>query len=136
MEDVVKQIIVVRRDLLEEYDGPMGPGKLAVQVAHASMGAFLKQCHHHGISKSLDLIEYPHTREWLEGPFRKIVLYVKSEEKLLNEYNKLKNAGILVSLITDAGYTVFEEPTVTCFGVEPLPSSKIDPLTKRLQLLN
>ncbi len=133
--DNIKQVIVVRRDLITREENPMTPGKLAVQVAHASMAVILDQCNHHGLSKSLDLIKYQHTRDWLDGPFRKIVLYVKSEEALIKKYEELKKAGFGVALIKDAGYTIFPEPTVTCFGVEPLPSSVIDPFTKRLQLL-
>jgi len=128
-EDIVKQIIIIRKDL------DMPPGKLAVQVAHASMGSFLLQCENHGLSRSLDLAKYRTTKDWLEGRFRKIVLYVKSEEALLKKYKELQDAGFIVSLIKDAGFTVFEEPTITCLGVAPEKSSKIDPYTKRLQLL-
>ncbi len=133
--DKIKQIIVVRRDLMNRQTYAMTPGKLAAQVAHASMAPILDQMHVADRARYLDLEEFPYTRDWLSGPFRKIVLGVKSEEALMNKYNELKEAGLRVALITDAGYTVFEEPTVTCFGVEPLPASIIDPHTKRLQLL-
>ncbi len=128
-EDITKQIIIVRKDL------DMPPGKLAAQVAHASMAPILKQCENHGLSMSLDLIKYQDTKEWIFGIFRKIVLYVKSEEALLKKYHELEDAGFNVSLIQDAGYTVFGEPTYTCIGIAPEKSSKIDPYVKRLQLL-
>ncbi len=38
MIDPVKQIIVVRKDLMTREKDPMTPGKLAAQVAHASLG--------------------------------------------------------------------------------------------------
>jgi len=134
-EDIIKQIIIVRRDLITREENPMTPGKLAVQVAHASMAVILDQMTDNTDGRYLDFDNYPHTRDWLDGPFRKIVLYVKSEEALMNKFKELEEAGIKVALIKDAGYTVFEEPTVTCFGIEPLPSLLIDPYTKRLQLL-
>ena len=134
-EDIIKQVIIVRRDLINRNTAAMTPGKLAVQVAHASLGAILEQMPVTDDVCFLDLEEFPYTRNWLAGHFRKIVLYVKSEEALMKKYHEIKNAGHIVSLIKDVGYTVFDEPTVTCFGVEPLPSSVIDPFTKRLQLL-
>ncbi len=134
-EDVIKQIIVVRRDLITREENPMGPGKLAAQVAHASMAPLLDQMLSTENTRILNLESYPHTRAWLDGPFRKIILYVKSEEALLKKAKELEEAGIKISIIKDAGYTVFKEPTVTCFGVEPLPSSVIDPHTKRLRVL-
>jgi peptidyl-tRNA hydrolase len=134
MTDIIKQVIVIRKDLMKEKGGPMSAGKLAVQVAHASLGALLLNCDNRGLYKSLDLKEHPYTEQWLDESFRKIVLYVKSEEKLLRVYQEIKDAGYNVSLITDAGYTVFDEPTITCFGVEPLPSSIINKFTRNLQL--
>ncbi len=133
--DIIKQIIVVRKDLMTREENTLTPGKLSAQVAHASMAPILDQMHVADTARYLDLEEFPYTRDWLSGPFRKIVLGVKSEEALMNKYNELKKAGLRVALITDAGYTVFKEPTVTCFGVEPLPASIIDPFTKRLRLL-
>jgi len=139
---MVKQIIVVRKDIVEQ----MGPGKLGAQIAHASLAPFLEKLRggipHEWVDPSengyrlfIDLKKGDPLKEWLEGEFRKIVLYVKNEDQLLKKYNEIKNAGFTVSLIKDAGYTVFKEPTITCFGVEPLYSEQIDPFTKKLQLL-
>jgi PTH2 family peptidyl-tRNA hydrolase len=145
MIDPIKQIIVVRKDLIEDPENPMTPGKLAVQVAHASMAPLLEIARGKPYeevtprkgpySLILNLEDGQPLKEWLEKDFRKIVLYVKSEEKLLNVYKKLKEAGFIVSLIKDAGLTVFNEPTITCFGVEPLHHSVINPYVKKLQLL-
>ena len=139
---MVKQIIVVRKDIVDK----MGPGKLSAQVAHASLAPLL-QIMRGGVPYEMtipsdenlrlfvDLEMGTPLKDWIEGQFRKIVLYVKNEEQLLKKYNEIKEARFTVSLIKDAGYTVFEEPTITCFGVEPLRSKDIDPFTKRLQLL-
>jgi len=146
MIDPIKQIIVVRKDLINREDNPMTMGKLAAQVAHASLAPLLEKAYGKSFldrvpSKKnykleLELNMGDPLKDWLEKDFRKIVLYVKSEDKLLNVYNEIKNAGYTVTLIKDKGLTIFDEPTITCFGVEPLPHSKINPFVKKLQLLN
>lgn len=147
MVDPVKQVIVVRRDLMTREDQVMGAGKLAAQVAHAAMAPILEIAR--GVSYEdykpqdgvdnysliLNLHKGDPLKEWLEKDFRKVVLYVKSEAKLISVYEELKEAGFVVSLIKDKGLTAFNEPTVTCFGVEPLPHSVINPYVKKLQLL-
>jgi len=145
MIDPVKQIIVVRKDLITDEKNPMTPGKLAAQVAHASLAPILEKAYGEPFSNrkfdkksytlELKLEEGSPIKEWLEKDFRKIVLYVKSEKKLMDVYDSIKQAGFNVSLITDKGLTIFKEPTVTCFGVEPLPHSVINPFVKKLQLL-
>lgn len=40
-----------------------------------------------------------------------------------------------VSLVTDAGFTVFEGPTTTCLGIGPLPESLIGDDLKALKTL-
>jgi peptidyl-tRNA hydrolase len=145
MIDPVKQIIVVRKDLINDEKNPMTPGKMAAQVAHASIAPLLEiargQPYEEAVppkgsySLTLDLNEGQPLKEWLEKDFRKIVLYAKSEEKLLKCFNELKEAGFVVSLIKDSGLTIFDKPTITCFGVEPLYHSVINPYVKRLQLL-
>lgn len=50
---------------------------------------------------------------------RKITVKVDSEEELITLMEKYKDkCG--VSLVKDAGFTVFKEPTVTCLGVGPI----------------
>ena len=148
MNDPVKQIIVVRKDLIEREEMAMTPGKLAAQVAHAAMAPILEKMYNKPYSEYRDTKNYNKDydlrlelksgeplKEWLEGSFAKVVVYVKSEEKLINLYNKLQAEGIIACIIKDDGRTIFDEPTITCLGIEPLPSSVIGPLTKRLQLL-
>jgi len=143
---LVKQIIVVRKDLLTREDNRMTVGKLAGQVAHAAMAPILEmmrgvQYKDHLPVKGddrifLDMKEHSDIKSWLDTDFRKIILYVKTEEKLLSVYNQIREHGFIASLIEDNALTIFNEPTITCFGVEPLESSIIDPLTKRLRLLD
>ena len=127
--------------------GKMGPGKLSAQVAHASLAPILmkmrEDIHYkeyippkEDYSIKLDLHKGSDLTNWIEGSFKKIILYVKSEEKLLSIYKKLKESNIVVELITDIGLTEFKKPTNTCIGIEPLSKDKIDIFTKKLRLLD
>ena len=126
----VKQVIVVRKDL------NMPAGKLAAQVSHASTGAFLK--HFNNLGGTLtpkDKKSYGNNvHPWLTNEFTKICLKVDSEAELLEVYKKCLEEGIPSSLIKDAGHTVFNEPTLTCLGIGPFQSDKIDEITGDLKL--
>lgn len=113
-----RQIIVIRKDL------DMPPGKLAAQVAHGSMKATLE---------NLDDIR---VQRWLDGAFTKIVVYVKTEQRLLAVYEKAKEAGLIAALITDNGRTVFNGvPTNTVVAIGPDLPENLKPVTGKLQLL-
>ena len=141
----VKQIIVVREDL------KMSRGKIASQVAHASMKNLvdaMSTCNTTNkdfcvddsgdscIIMSLDLSKDADLRAWLEGSFTKIVVYVQSEAKLQALYDKCKDAGLRTSMIIDNGATEFNgERTKTCIAIGPHKSEVLDPITKRYPLL-
>jgi PTH2 family peptidyl-tRNA hydrolase len=136
---ISKQVIVVRKDL------NMPEGKLAAQVSHASMAPLIEKLR--GFSHDLvtptdteqrlfiDLIPGDAWKDWIDGRFRKIVVYVKSEQKLLDIFNKAKEAKLPCSLIKDAGFTVFNEPTYTCVGIGPCWAEDVDKITGKLRLL-
>src|SRR3989338_1860338 len=109
-----KHVIVVRQDL------KLPKGKMAAQAAHASVGALLKS-HKDDIKK------------WQEQGMKKVVLKVKDEEELLDYKKKAEDAGLVVSLIEDAGHTVVKPGTITCFGIGPAPEQKIDKITGNLK---
>lgn len=141
-----KQVIVFRKDLLKG-DHSLRKGKIAAQVAHASVGALLKHAvkyEYHDEEDGFKLrkvIEFDFLPngildKWLNGIFTKICVCVENEEELLKLYNKIKvNSNIPVVLITDAGNTEFHGvPTNTCIGIGPWWSDEIDVFTKDLQL--
>ena len=115
----MKQAIVVRTDL------GMGKGKVAAQVAHASLSA----------------AEVARERKerwygaWKEGGQAKIVLKVGSEPDLREVFQKAKAAGLPTSLIEDRGLTQIEPGTATCVGVGPAPDADVDAITGKLKLL-
>lgn len=135
----VKQIIVVREDL------NMSRGKIASQAAHASMKA-LVDAMSKGIGLTNEVEEYnlsfsdsendKELKEWLNGSFTKIVVYVKNEQKLMQLYEKVQKAGLRVSLIIDNGTTEFGGvKTKTCIAIGPHSAERIDPFTKKYPLL-
>lgn len=114
--DRMKQVLVVNEAL------KLPRGKLAAQVAHASLAAFLEA----GDNERVD---------WLEDGMPKIVLAVKDEEELFRLQELAGQKGIAASIIADAGRTVLEEGTITCLGLGPARVEAIDEITGDLKLL-
>jgi PTH2 family peptidyl-tRNA hydrolase len=123
-----KQIIIMRKDL------NMRKGKLVAQGAHASLGAILQQCKQDGDKLILDLND-ERMAPWLTGRFKKICVYVNSEEELLSLYAQARLSDMVCSLITDAGLTEFNGvPTKTAVAIGPDREDKIDAICKHLPL--
>ncbi len=112
----LKQVIVMRADL------KLPKGKAAAQVAHASVEAVLR---------SSDTLVEP----WHASGMKKIVLKVADEKALIELFGKAQRAGLIASLITDAGKTVVAPGTKTCIGIGPDDEGKIDAVTGDLQML-
>lgn len=112
----MKQVILAREDL------KMNKGKLAVQVAHASVEAVLKS-------------DKKKVSSWRAEGMMKAVLKAKDEKELFKYKQMAENSGITTALITDAGRTFFKEPTITCLGIGPDDDEKIDALTGKLKLM-
>jgi PTH2 family peptidyl-tRNA hydrolase len=75
------------------------------------------------------------TEPWLTGRFKKICVYVNSEQELLEIYNTALTNGLVCSIIKDAGLTEFHGiPTLTAVAVGPDKEDKIDAVTKHLPL--
>lgn len=122
-----KQILVVRKDL------NMRKGKIVAQTAHASLGIFTKFFIEKGLKFKDNIPEA--VAEWLNSSFKKVCVYVNSEEELLEIYNKVPQE-IPKILITDSGKTEFNNiPTHTCIAIGPWWSEDIDKITGNLPLL-
>ena len=111
-----KQVIVVN-NVLE-----LPVGKLASQVAHAAVAAFLEA------AKEVQHI-------WVQEGMPKVVLGVGSEEELRVLSGSAIAKGLPAVLISDAGRTVVSEGTVTCLGIGPAAGDAIDAVTGDLELL-
>jgi peptidyl-tRNA hydrolase len=129
------QYIIVRKDLIEQ----MGVGKTSAQVAHASLGVVLEKVKGN-LREFTRIVNNPGVTNWLNGRFTKLVVYVKTKQKLLNLAEKLDNLGIRTKLIYDACFTVLEpeEPdgtTLTCIGVIPMFRDDVPKCLQKLRLL-
>ena len=139
----VKQVIVVRKDL------QMRKGKIAAQVAHASMKVLLDRMGvryylydlgdgdaYGSADWTLSVDRDSPMWEWLNGSFAKVVLYVEFEDAIKALENRCHFMNIPCAVITDEGRTEFHgEPTVTCIAIGPDYSEKIDEITGGLPLL-
>jgi len=112
----MKQVILVREDL------GMPAGKLAAQVAHASVECVLKS-------------DQGKIQAWKKEGMTKIVLGVKDKQHLLLKMRQAKAEKLVYALIEDAGRTFFTEPTVTCLGIGPDADGKIDKVSGNLKTL-
>jgi len=112
----LKQVILVRQDL------KLPKGKMAAQVAHASVQAVLNSSD----SK---------VSNWKSQGQKKVVLKVKDDKEMLEYVNLAKDAGLVASLITDAGRTVIAPGTKTCVGIGPDDEEKIDAITGKLKMM-
>ena len=111
-----KQVIVVRRDL------PLSKGKLAVQVAHASLDSY---------KRSPAKVR----EEWFSEGEKKVVLQVEGVKEMTEIHQKAKSYKIPCALIKDAGRTELPPGTVTALGIGPSTESEIDRLTGSLKML-
>lgn len=111
-----KQVILVRTDL------KMGKGKVAVQVAHASVEAVLRS--------SKDKVAL-----WRREGMKKVALKVAGEEEIFKFENMARSYGVVASIVRDAGRTEVEAGTLTCMAVGPDKVELIDKITKDLKML-
>ena len=115
-----KQVIIVRKDL------GMSSGKIAAQVAHAAIMAM----------ERASKFDMQGVTEWKEEDGQiKVILKVNSYSELNDYFINIINANLPVVKIHDAGRTQLEPDTVTCIGIGPIPSERIDPIVKDLKLL-
>ena len=137
----VKQVIVMRNDL------NMRKGKMCAQASHASMGFLLDKCHLQfptndnfylriGFSSEIEEEHLSYVKEWIDDAYIKVCVQCSSEIELLEIYEKALQEGLLVSLVTDKGFTEFGGvETRTCLAIGPGPIEKIDSVTGNLKLL-
>lgn len=118
MEEI-KQVIIVRSDI------EMGKGKLAAQVAHASLMSYFETQ-----SKDKDI-----AKRWLDSGEKKIVLKLDGEDSLKRFFEAFKFKKIPCAIVSDAGLTQLPPGTKTALGIGPWKSDEIDILTRGLKLL-
>ena len=112
----MKQVIVVNNEL------KLPKGKLAAQVAHAAVGAYLEA----GRKAQ---------QAWLNEGMPKVVLRGESTGELITLQAGADERGIPTCLIEDAGRTVVPEGTITCLGLGPAEDELLDEITGEMKLL-
>ena len=124
-ERYTKQVIVMRKDL------KMRRGKEIAQGSHASMAFLTRQ-----LPSGTDTVQLSdEAREWMDKHFTKVCLQAESEAELMDIYEKAKEKGLEVHLITDSGRTEFNGvPTKTCLAIGPNYADRIDEVTSHLKL--
>lgn len=111
----MKQAIVARTDI------GMGRGKLAAQVAHASLSAYEKA-------------DPQARRQWKGEGQKKIVLKAGSESELFALAETADREGVVHAVIRDAGHTQLDPGTVTTLAVGPAGDDAVDRVTGDLSL--
>lgn len=111
-----KQVIVVRKDL------KLDKGKLAVQVAHASLESY---------NRADKMIR----KKWEAEGSKKVVAKVETLRDMFNLHTQAKELGLPCSLIRDAGKTSIPPGTVTALGIGPCREEEVDKVTGKLKIL-
>lgn len=125
-----KQVIVMRK-----FPGQR-TGKYCAQAAHASMAALLSiaKLDEYGDKLIINLFN-PFVKAWLTGRFKKITVYVETEQELQDLYAAARATGLPSAIITDAGLTEYNGvPTVTAVGIGPADPDAINKITQHLKL--
>jgi len=115
----VKLVCVVNQRL------KMGKGKIAAQVGHASVGAFLEA----GVT-------HPgYVEAWLGQGQKKICLKAEDETILMTLQEQALQHNIPTHLVRDAGHTQIPKGSTTVLALGPFEESELDTLTGHLKLL-
>ncbi|MFP4115796.1 MAG: peptidyl-tRNA hydrolase Pth2 [Candidatus Aenigmatarchaeota archaeon] len=112
----MKQVVVVRGDLA------LSKGKLAAQVAHASLGAYRKT-------------EKKTRKNWKNSGEKKAVVEAEDKGELLELRRNADNLDLPTHLVKDAGRTEIPEGTATALAVGPAEEEKVDKVTGHLPLM-
>ena len=113
-----KLVVAVRQDL------DMSKGKMAVQVAHASVISALN-------CKATNAKWF---RNWYDEGQKKVVVKAEDVDELLEMQKEAEKLNIASAMIDDAGLTELPPGTTTCLGLGPAPNSVIDQVTGNLKL--
>ncbi len=104
----MKQVIVVNRSLA------LPKGKLAAQVAHAAVGAFIAAT-------------AGSQATWLHVGMPKIVVYAADADALMQLKQRAEEQQIPACLVRDVGRTMLSAGTITCLELGPAPAGAPTP---------
>lgn len=154
-----KQVLVWRSDVRNTQGQKVRTGKIAAQMAHASLkalldagnitkdysdndgslisvGFYIRLFEKMFRKNSQPEIHHQAAIDWIEGRFTKVALQADNEDEITEIYRKAKEAGLLCSLIVDSGLTEFGGvPTITCCAVGPAYPDQFIGITDHLKTL-
>ncbi|MEM0155730.1 MAG: peptidyl-tRNA hydrolase Pth2 [Thermoplasmataceae archaeon] len=119
MVSEVKMVIAYRKDI------DLGKGKMAAQVAHAAVSCALQAEKH----------DKKRFKEWTRFGQKKVVIRVNDLDTIYMLKERADKLGITNSIIIDAGLTQVPPGTVTCLGIGPFESDRLDEITGEFPLL-
>ncbi|GAB7094326.1 peptidyl-tRNA hydrolase Pth2 [Halolamina litorea] len=111
----MKQAIVARTDI------GMGTGKLAAQVAHASLSAY-------------EDTDERTRKAWKGEGQKKVVLKASGENQLFELADRAERKGLPNAVIRDAGHTQLDPGTATAVAIGPGDDELVDQVTGDLSL--
>lgn len=119
-----KMYAVMCKDAVKKMNGIRG--KMITQGGHAYLHAFWDAVN-----------RFPEAAKSYQDSdhARKITVVVDTEQELATLLDAYKDV-CGVSLVKDAGFTVFNEPTVTCLGIGPIQEDNVQEDLKNLKLFN
>ena len=117
-----KMYCIFAKESVQKMSGVRG--KMCAQAGHAYLHTFVN-----AMSETPEL-----AAAYLDSNHAyKITLIVDTVEQLQELQESYKDV-CSTKLITDAGFTVFNEPTTTCLGLGPISEDKIGEDLKALKL--
>ncbi|MEA3558534.1 MAG: peptidyl-tRNA hydrolase Pth2 [Candidatus Thermoplasmatota archaeon] len=114
-----KLVVAIRTDI------KLTPGKLAVQVSHASVTCALETRKNNS----------RWFKTWYNEGQKKVAVKGGKLRDLYELKAMAEGLGLATSLVQDAGLTEIEPGTVTCLGIGPGPNPEVDKVTGALSLL-
>ncbi len=134
----IKMYAIFCKEAVDKMKGSRG--KLAAQAGHAFLHSFWNATEEYiGEEGNLHPVNYQKfsqaTKYRNSSHAYKIGLIVDNEDQLKELQEKYSDiCG--TSLVTDAGFTVFNEPTITCLGIGPIQEDNIGDDLKALKIFS
>ncbi|MCP2504874.1 MAG: peptidyl-tRNA hydrolase Pth2 [Candidatus Poseidoniaceae archaeon] len=119
IDEPCKMVCIVNQSL------KMGKGKIAAQVGHGAVMATMKA----GMEKPINL------EQWFTTGQKKVCLKGRDAEHLLELEQQAKAAGILTTLVHDAGHTQIPSGSLTVLALGPEIEATLEEITGELKLL-
>ena len=121
----IKMYCIFAKESVQKMNGIRG--KMCTQAGHAYLHAFWDAFSGGSVEKMQQAADYKNSDRAY-----KITLVVDTVDELKALQEKYKDV-CGTSLVTDAGFTVFSEPTTTCLGIGPISEDNIGDDQKALK---